>query len=610
MADIQKNRGKRSRTLPIPSIFGSKELSFFLNLSREITQDPNLDSALQKLVEKAPLFLRADGCVLHLLNEKGNLLEAVKKHQVGRRFSKPLNPPEELSGTTSQEIKTIAVRNVANAPSFLFQEEASKEGFVSAICVPLRTKEKVMGFLTILSRKVRRYGEKEAFLLSALADQAVVAIENAGYWERIKKQLAEISTLREREKETKDFLENIIDRSVDPVVVTDLHGKITFASKGAEEMFGYSHDELMGKRVSDFYAGGIGEAKKIMKILFQKERLQNYETELIGCGAKPVPVMLSASLLRDTQGNPVGTLGISKDITEYKNLLRQITQTEQSYQKLFEAVNDAIFSLNREGYFTTFNRMFLKMTGYTEKEVRSFHFSKIIHPEDLPVMMNDHQKVMHGEYAPERSTFRLINKEERVIYVEGNFRRLEEKNEVVGLLGVLRDVTEKIKLERELLELSITDDLTGLHNQRHFFKELDKEMERASRQRTPLCLLLFDLDDFKAYNDLHGHLEGDKVLKSVAQAVLSAIRRMDSAFRYGGDEFTVILPGAGEVEGARVAERIRKSFKKMPYLQQISLSIGLVEFDPKYDRTTLIKHADEAMYSAKKMGGNQIFVFR
>jgi len=71
----------------------------------------------------------------------------------------------------------------------------------------------------------------------------------------------------------------------------------------------------------------------------------------------------------------------------------------------------------------------------------------------------------------------------------------------------------------------------------------------------------------------------------------------------------VILPGAGKVKGAKVAERIRKSFKKMPYLQQTSLSIGLVEFDQKYDRTAFIKHADEAMYSAKKMGGNQIFVF-
>ena len=293
-----------------------------------------------------------------------------------------------------------------------------------------------------------------------------------------------------------------------------------------------------------------------------------------------------------------------------KNSLKnQITQTEKSYQKLFDAVNDAIFSINQGGYFATFNRMFLKMTGYTENEIKNLHFSKILHPEDRPMMVNDHQKVMRGEYAPARYTFRMINKEERIIYVEGNFRRLKEKNAVVGILGVLRDVTEKIKLERELLELSITDGLTGLHNQRHFYKELDKEMERAKRQKTPLCLLLFDVDGFKTYNDLNGHLEGDKVLKSVAEAVLKSIRKMDSAFRYGGDEFTVILPGAHKKEGTLVAERIRRSFEKIPYLRQTSLSIGLVEFDTHYDLTTFVNHADAAMYTAKKKGGNQISAF-
>ena len=373
-------------------------------------------------------------------------------------------------------------------------------------------------------------------------------------------------------------------------------------------MFGLPKEELLGKKISQFYAGGEREARKIMKVLAKKEKLRNYETEFVGPGGKIISIILSASLLKDGQGNPGGTLGVSREITEYKNLLNHITRTEQSYQKLFEAVNDAIFFLNREGYFSTFNRMFLKMTGYTEKEIRSFHFSKIIHPDDIPMMVNDHQKVIRGDYAPERYTFRLINKEEKVIYVEGNFRRLKEKNVVVGILAVLRDVTEKIRLEKELLELSITDGLTGLHNQRHFYNELDKEMERVKRQHTPLSLLLFDLDDFKVFNDIHGHLEGDKVLRSVAQVVLKSIRRMDSAYRYGGDEFTVILPGATQVEASQVAERIRRTFENTAYLQQIKLSIGLVEFDPQYDLTTFVKHADEAMYTAKKKGGNQIFI--
>ena len=607
MLGIQRNRKKKSSTPPFRAIFWSQELSFFLNLTREILQGLDLNSVLGKVVEKAPLFLKADGCILYLLNEKENSLEVVRKYNVGRGLSTPLNPEERNVGTVLRGEKATVVPNIAKDPSFAWHEEAKKEGFISAICAPLRT-QKPIGFLMLLSRKSRRYGTKEAFLFGNLAAHVAAVIENARNQEKIKKQLDEVSLLWQNEKKTKDFLEDIVNRLFDPILVTDIHGKMTFVSKGVEELFGYSQDELLGKKISNFYAGGKEEAKKIMKILLEENRLRNYETEFMSIGGQPLSFILSASLLRDARGNPVGTLGVGKNITEYKKLLNHSTHTEKNYQKLFEAVNDAIFSLNREGFFTTFNRMFLKMTGYTEKEIRTFHFSRIIHPDDLLNMMNEHQKLMRGEHARERNTFRMINKEERVIYVEGNFRRLEERNEVVGLLAVLRDVTEKIKLEKELLELSITDGLTGLHNQRHFFKELDREMERAKRQRTDLSLLLFDLDDFKAYNDLNGHLEGDKVLKSVADAVLQSIRRMDSAYRYGGDEFTVVLPGARKEEAAQVAERIKKSFKTIPYLQQIDLSIGLVQFDPQYDLTAFIQRADEAMYSAKKMGGNQIFI--
>ena len=591
MPGIHKNKGKKGNS-------GSQEFPFFLSLTRKILQGLSLERALRQVGKRASLLLKADSCILYLLDEKENLLEIAQKNNVGRGFSRPLNPAEGKVGAILRGKKAMAVPNIAQDPSFILYEEARKERFISAVCAPLRT-AKPIGLLALFRGKGRGYGAKEALLLETFAAHAAAVVENARTQEKIRKRLNEVSLLWESEKKAKDFLEDLFNRYVDPLLVTDPRGNFTFVSKGTEELLGYSQQELLGKKISDLYAGGKEEAQKIMKVLLDEGRLRNYETAMVSKAGTPVPIIFSASLLRDAQGNPVGTLGMGKNITEYRKLINHVSRAEESYRKLFDAVNDAIFSLNREGYITAFNRMFLKMTGYTEKEIRSFHFSKILHPEDAPAMINDHQKVIRGEYAPERYTFRLINKEERVIYVEGNFRRLEEKNEVVGILGVLRDVTEKIKLEKELLELSITDGLTGLHNQRHFFKELDKEMERAVRQRTPLSLLLFDLDDFKVYNDLNGHLEGDKVLKSVAQPLLRAIRRMDSAYRYGGDEFTVILPGAPKKEAAQVAERIRKSFKTMPYLQEINLSIGLAEFDPQYDLTAFIQHADQDRKSTR-----------
>jgi diguanylate cyclase (GGDEF)-like protein/PAS domain S-box-containing protein len=588
MASSKSKEKKKTSHLSKRTSLSPEELILGTGFVRSIGPEAGVNSTLEAIARLASRLSGGDGCLIHLLDRKRDILKAASRYRVGQEFAESLKPGQGIPGTAFRRRKPVFASDLQKGPSAGWRE--------------------ALGTITFFRRGSRPLGDDGLPLLGALADQAAAALENAAIYEKLRDQLANVSRELKKEGQTKTFLENIVDRSVDPILATDLHGKFTFVSRGAEEMFGLPKQELLGKKISQFYAGGDREARKIMKVLAKKEKLRNYETEFIGPRGKLISVILSASLLKDGRGNPVGTLGVSREITEYKNLLNHITRTEQSYQKLFEAVNDAICYLNRDGYFSTFNRMFLKMTGYTEKETRSSHFSRIIHPDDLPMMLNDHEKVLRGDYAPERYTFRLINKEEKVIYVEGNFRRLKEKNEVLGVLAVLRDVTEKIRLEKELLELSITDGLTGLHNQRHFYNELDKEMERVKRQHTTLSLLLFDLDDFKVFNDIHGHLEGDKVLRSVAQVVLKSIRRMDSAYRYGGDEFTVILPGAGKAEAAQVADRIRKSFTHTPYLQQIKLSIGLVEFDPQYDLTNFVKHTDEAMYTAKKMGGDQIFI--
>jgi diguanylate cyclase (GGDEF)-like protein len=168
---------------------------------------------------------------------------------------------------------------------------------------------------------------------------------------------------------------------------------------------------------------------------------------------------------------------------------------------------------------------------------------------------------------------------------------------------------EKVKAQgRELQELSIRDDLTLLFNKRYFNQRLKAEFVRARRQKRPLCILLFDLDNFKAYNDAHGHLEGDKVLKQAGEIVLRSIRDLvDSGFRYGGDEFTVILPEISGEEAYTVAERIRSHVEKANQ-GRITVSMGLVEYKEDYDIVSMIRYADRGMYIAKNRGGNRIHI--
>ncbi len=169
-----------------------------------------------------------------------------------------------------------------------------------------------------------------------------------------------------------------------------------------------------------------------------------------------------------------------------------------------------------------------------------------------------------------------------------------------------RTVMEKERLEEEVRRLSITDDLTGLYNHRHFLKTLEVEIARMKRQKTSLSLLLFDLDSFKAYNDLYRHWEGDQVLKKIGEIVQHSIRNnVDAGFRYGGDEFAVLLIGASLDQALTIADRIRITIEKAGF-PNITVSIGLSEFQEDFDMETFIKSADDAMYTAKKSGGNRI----
>ena len=171
---------------------------------------------------------------------------------------------------------------------------------------------------------------------------------------------------------------------------------------------------------------------------------------------------------------------------------------------------------------------------------------------------------------------------------------------------------ERSTMLKNLEELAITDELTQLYNSRHFFKQLDLEIYRSKRYEHPLSLLFLDIDHFKKYNDAYGHLQGDKVLIRLGQIIKSCLRTMDSAYRYGGEEFTVVLPETDGKEAVVVAPRIRalmEAEKFMPEtgkIVKITVSIGVTEYCPDERVSSFVERADKAMYIAKQKGRNKV----
>jgi diguanylate cyclase (GGDEF)-like protein len=174
--------------------------------------------------------------------------------------------------------------------------------------------------------------------------------------------------------------------------------------------------------------------------------------------------------------------------------------------------------------------------------------------------------------------------------------------------------TERTRMMQKLQKLATTDGLTKLYNSRSFYSQLELEVDRYNRYKHPLSLLLLDIDNFKEFNDKFGHLEGDKVLVRFSQIIKSCLRTNDSAYRYGGEEFTVILPETNGDEAKTVAQRIRSSletekFKPIPDRNaKITISIGVTQYFPKEELSAFIRRADKAMYLSKKNGRNRVSV--
>ncbi len=191
--------------------------------------------------------------------------------------------------------------------------------------------------------------------------------------------------------------------------------------------------------------------------------------------------------------------------------------------------------------------------------------------------------------------------------------RLEEL--LLRLNRVLRErrlKKHRNQILKKLEKLAITDGLTKLHNSRHFYYAIELEIGRSNRYNHPLGLLLLDIDNFKHYNDSFGHLEGDKVLYTIGRTIKSLLRTMDSAYRYGGEEFTIILPETNIAKAETVGQRIRAAIESAQFFPEpekpvsVTISVGVTQYSPQETVSSFVQRADKAMYISKQHGKNLV----
>jgi diguanylate cyclase (GGDEF)-like protein len=208
----------------------------------------------------------------------------------------------------------------------------------------------------------------------------------------------------------------------------------------------------------------------------------------------------------------------------------------------------------------------------------------------------------------------LADKEDGGVFGEADLNLLST---FVAHAGVLLERITMLERASLLHELSVTDPLTGLFNRRFLEKRLEEELSRSARQNVRFSMILIDLDHFKQYNDLCGHIAGDNALRRVANLLKLSAREMDVVTRYGGEEFCVILPGTSKDESIFVADRIRRAIEREPFPNEASLplkcltaSLGIASYpDDASTASALIHAADLALYQAKSTGRNRLILF-
>ena len=187
-------------------------------------------------------------------------------------------------------------------------------------------------------------------------------------------------------------------------------------------------------------------------------------------------------------------------------------------------------------------------------------------------------------------------------------------------------MVKKVSLYETIRDLSIVDDLTQVFVRRHFMDRLNEEIKRSQRFKTPLSLLMLDIDHFKRYNDEFGHMVGDATLKKVAEILKVSVRRVDLVGRYGGEEFIVVMPETKQQDALDVAERIRSSiarhtFKLYHVETKVTVSQGIATYHPNFSKLpetadsepiveALIKASDKCLYQAKEDGRNRVMIFK
>ncbi|MFC3609226.1 sensor domain-containing diguanylate cyclase [Stutzerimonas tarimensis] len=416
-------------------------------------------------------------------------------------------------------------------------------------------------------------------------------------------------------------LREIVDHNSDWLWEVDAEARYTFSSERCRHLLGYAPEEMIGKRPFDFMPPAEAErvAVEFQAVVAARRPFAGLINRNLRADGSLVVLETSGIPLFAADGSFRGYRGIDRDISPD---IGPLSQRSVQLEALYAAAPVPLALLNREGRFVNMNQAMASLCA--SEPVCLVGQALNDHIDDAAL---DLAAVFTRLECGTAGVRQELHWQQRTFQVALEAVR-DVHEELVGLTLALTDITDLQRMRRELGEanarlshLAQIDHLTGLYNRRRFDEQILTEIARAQQSQQPLSLLMVDIDHYKGYNDCYGHRAGDHCLRRIADIVRDTLSDpMHVACRYGGEEFTIILPQSDAPDSAAIAELLRHQLAaaNIPHLVspfgRLTLSIGAATLlvsesddqDHGQSAERLLQWADRALYRAKSLGRNRV----
>lgn len=469
---------------------------------------------------------------------------------------------------------------------------------------PLRTPDgAALGTFCVIDRRARLLTSEQLRILQDLAAIAEDQLTATDLIEALRR-------LREKEAHLIDLIENAHDlvQSVLP------DGRFVYVNRRWRETLGYSNENLSKMTLFDvIHPESRAHCAEVLERVLRGATVERVEAIFKAKDGRSVWVSGNVNCSRE-DGTPGATRGIFRDITEERRIRDELHRTHSQLRAITEGTSDAIYVKDAQGHYLMINPAGARFLGRAPEDILGKDDLALFTSDTARgIMARDRGVLESGETRTYEDTGTAGGVTRTYLSTKGPFR--DAGGKIVGLFGISRDITERKRSEELLERLATTDGLTGLTNGRHFRELLSREMNRARRSGSPLCLAMLDLDFFKDINDRLGHDTGDQALVHLAKVFRERLRTTDLIGRYGGDEFCLLLPDTTLDAACSLLDELRVRFAEhglpLPSGEKLNLScsIGVARMESgTADSGAFFSLADGALYRAKTAGRNRVAV--